>query len=186
MKAERLYPLDEVSLERFKSKYEVSEEGCWVWKSPSKRTGYGGFFHGKTVRAHRVAYKHYKGEIPRGLEIDHLCRNKACVNPDHLEAVTHTENVRRASVYLLTTCKQGHELSPENTRIATSGQRVCKVCARGWNSAYKQRERAKRTHCGCGRELSGENLKIDAGGRRRCMHCMRANASKTNKRRSSL
>jgi len=71
-------------------------ETCWIWKGTKNSSGYG-ILHiaGYSQMVHRASYRHYKGEIPRSLEIDHLCRNKLCVNPDHLEAVTHQENVQR-------------------------------------------------------------------------------------------
>lgn len=69
---------------------------CWIWVGAIGRDGYGGFgIGGKRHAAHRVSYELYTGEIPQGLEIDHLCSNKKCVNPSHLEAVTHGENIRR-------------------------------------------------------------------------------------------
>lgn len=78
--------------------YEVDEAtGCWNWKRAKKQDGYGCLvLNGKQLRAHRVVYTHLVGEIPEGKELDHLCRNKACVNPAHLEPVTKSENVRRA------------------------------------------------------------------------------------------
>lgn len=71
-------------------------EGCWEWRAARYPTGYGHCrWAGKSAYAHRIAYLLVRGSIPSGLEIDHLCRNRACVRPDHLEAVTHRENVRR-------------------------------------------------------------------------------------------
>jgi hypothetical protein len=70
--------------------------GCWLWLLAIDSSGYGrGEFVGKKDRAHRLSYQAFKGAIPDGLTIDHLCRNKCCVNPDHLDAVTLTENIRR-------------------------------------------------------------------------------------------
>lgn len=82
----------------FKGKYQVTSKGCWVWKGAKwEETNYGQMrIGGKLIRAHRVSYLLFKGEIPAGTEIDHLCRNKLCVNPDHLEAVTHQVNMQRA------------------------------------------------------------------------------------------
>lgn len=93
------------------------QTGCWVWQGATA-TGYGMVFSMNRGReqAHRLYYQRYKGPIPEGMELDHLCRNHACVNPDHLEPVTRTENVRRGSVAKLTIeqvreirSRQGHE-----------------------------------------------------------------------------
>jgi len=83
--------------ERFDSKIEKTD-GCWIWRGSITRYGYGQFAvtaH-KTARAHRFAYELWVGSIPSGLVLDHLCRNRACVHPDHLEPVTHRENLAHA------------------------------------------------------------------------------------------
>lgn len=75
--------------------YVIQENGCWQWVGMARK-GYGMFHrNGKKVSAHRFVYEQTKGSIPAGLELDHLCKNKGCVNPDHLEPVTRKENVRR-------------------------------------------------------------------------------------------
>lgn len=95
---------------------------CWLWTASLDSSGYG-IFHvdGRMLKAHRWAYEHFRGPIPKGLHIDHLCRRRACVNPAHLEPVSHQENMRRAR---RTHCRRGHELTPENTYII----RTCKAC----------------------------------------------------------
>lgn len=104
------------------------ETGCINWVG-SKRRGYGFVAKGA---AHRIAYELAKGPIPTGLEIDHLCYNRACCNPDHLEAVTHTENVRRAAARSAAlrgnTCRHGHPTTDENTYTDPRGRRHCRAC----------------------------------------------------------
>lgn len=121
---------------------------CWVWTA-GKMEGYGAFHLSgrRTVHAHIVSFTWEYGDIPEGHERDHLCRNRACVRPDHLEAVTHWTNVARGiSPHGLnaakTHCRNGHDFSPENTRVNSKGQRVCITCARAACLAwyYRQKE----------------------------------------------
>ena len=105
-------------------KHELDPEtGCWVWKGWRNRDGYGAFHHGKrTVFAHRYYYAQAMGPIPYGLTIDHLCHNRACVNPAHMEVVTRRENSRRG---------YRTKLTPEKVRLIRielrAGQRAADV-----------------------------------------------------------
>lgn len=109
-------PIDRetVRVRRFWAKVHVVESGCWIWTGTIQPTGYGAAREpGRSGGyAHRAAYAMVKGPIPHGLQIDHLCRVPACVNPDHLEAVTPQENVRRGRNGILrvprTECRKGH------------------------------------------------------------------------------
>lgn len=90
----RVHPLSPI--QRFERKYEIRASGCWDWLDPLHKNGYGKFFaDGAAHYAHRWSYEHFVGPIPDGLVIDHLCRNRACVNPEHMEPVTQQTNVRR-------------------------------------------------------------------------------------------
>lgn len=127
---------------RFWAKVDRADAAaCWVWTGYRDRHGYGEFHktvapkQRKKIRAHRMAYELLVGPIPNDCELDHLCRNKACVNPSHLEPVTHAVNMRRYSESV-THCKYGHEYTPENTYLHPKGSRDCRAC---W-----QRERAER------------------------------------------
>lgn len=114
-----------------------SGSDCHEWTGGKTSAGYGVFHPSKTqtVYAHRWAYEDACGRIPDGLVIDHLCRNRGCVNPDHLEAVTNEENLSRGAGYALrnglrTACVNGHEYTPENTYIAPKGDVRCRACSR--------------------------------------------------------
>ncbi len=126
--------------QRFEEKYErLTESGCWLWTGSTYFNGYGSFFfEGKSIRAHRYSYVRAKGKIPDGLQIDHLCRVRCCVNPDHLEAVTAKKNINRGRNYKSekTHCPRGHPYSGANLLITKPGSRQCRACHR-----KKQRDR---------------------------------------------
>lgn len=123
-------------IERFWEKVMPEpNSGCWLWMAASDKHGYGRLGSGsKLVLAHRFSYELHNGPIPSGLQLDHLCRVPACVNPAHLEPVTPGENVRRGNAGKYnadkTHCKRGHPLSGGNLRIETTGSRRCRACLR--------------------------------------------------------
>jgi hypothetical protein len=111
----------------FWSKVHMTD-GCWLWTAMLSDDGYGRIAVRRRQRyAHRVAYEQMVGPIPEGMELDHLCRNRRCVRPDHLEPVTHLENIRRAQTGR---CRRGHPLAGANLYVDPKGRRVCKQCRR--------------------------------------------------------
>lgn len=117
-----------------------SYEDCWLWTAGRHAAGYGVFnvANGQPRRAHRVAYELVIGEIPPGLQLDHLCRVRACVNPWHLEPVTNRVNTVRGVGPQLARerglakshCVNGHPLSGANVRVNAHGHRICRTCKR--------------------------------------------------------
>lgn len=140
-------PMTIKQIETFARKFIVNpNNGCWEWQN-ALQAGYGSHtVKGKEQRAHRVSYKLAYGEIPEGMVIDHLCRNKRCVNPKHLEAVTQHENILRgtspqAHYAKRTHCNNGHPFSKDNTLIRENGSRRCKACHKDYHSYYRRKNR---------------------------------------------
>lgn len=112
--------------------------GCWLWQGTLTASGYGFTEYGavrRRTRAHRYVYELLSGSVPEGLELDHLCRVRHCVNPDHLEPVTHWENLLRSDNPFAvnarkTHCLRAHELAGDNLRIEPDGYRTCRECER--------------------------------------------------------
>lgn len=127
--------------ERFWSNVQGGDvETCWLWTGKLIR-GYGRFTpaYRMGTGAHRFAYADLVGEIPAGLDVDHLCRNRACVNPWHLEPVSRSENLRRGYEARgpKPTCKHGHDFTEANTYPRPGGHRGCRTCRLEYMRAYK-------------------------------------------------
>lgn len=125
--------------------------GCHVWPGTVNQDGYGLLGReGRSMMAHRWYWIQANGEIPSGLVIDHLCRNRRCCNPEHMEVVTIRENVLRGvspNVLLsrANRCKRGHEFTDANTIQKSDGGRQCRTCQREANRLSYQRRRANAT-----------------------------------------
>jgi hypothetical protein len=124
--------------------------GCWLWLGHVNRQGYGRFVLGSRAwhSAYRTSYEAFKGEIPTGFIIDHLCRVPGCVNPDHLEVVTPRTNALRGISFSAinaakTHCAKGHPFSGDNLHIGPTGRRFCRACWRTNTAAYKARRLAE-------------------------------------------
>lgn len=135
--------MDDIQRERFWAKVEKTDS-CWIWVGARSGSGYGNFhIRPRNYNAHRLAYEDLVGPIPEGLQLDHLCRNRACVNPAHLEPVTCKENLNRGLKGRREACSQGHPLEGEGT------DRRCPTCRKNrrrerYSSDSEYRERVKR------------------------------------------
>lgn len=138
-------------MDRLVGKIDFSGD-CWEWKAQLNAYGYGIFHVSQDARprqqkAHRVVYEMFVEPVPAGLELDHLCRNRACVNPDHLEPVTTRENLLRGDTITAAHaaamhCPQGHPYDAANTYISPVGTRRCRRCN---GEAQRRYRREKRT-----------------------------------------
>ncbi len=132
---------------RFIKKIKITAS-CWVWQGV-KHKGYGQFhYNGKTVYAHRFSYELNIGKIPSGLQLDHLCRVRECVNPTHLEPVTNKINSYRGYSFAginsrKTHCPKGHEYNIYNTIHRKNGRRACRTCKKIWNKNYRKKMRMR-------------------------------------------
>lgn len=136
--------------------------GCWIWMGSLDHNGYGkagAYINGvreKESLAHRFSYREFVGAIPHGMHVDHICRNRACVNPQHLQVLSHLENIRRADCSSghrntkKTHCPKGHEYSEDNTIIEKGKNRPwrkCRICTNAAHMArYHRKQRKIKTH----------------------------------------
>lgn len=136
--------MNETLCKRIVNKIDMrSPEDCWEWNA-AKDNGYGKIrVAGSTVCAHRVVYELFVEPIPEGLQLDHLCRNPSCVNPDHLEPVTNRENAMRGLSPAIVThrtgvCQRGHSM--DDAIDNGNGRRACRSCV-NWNRRRRRAER---------------------------------------------
>lgn len=175
---------------RFWAKVDKTET-CWLWTGRLPRSGYGTLsISGKNVQAHRFAYELIVGPIPAGLQLDHLCRVRHCVNPAHLEPVTPRVNVLRgicpaALAARRSHCQRGHEFTPENTYMTPNGRRQCRACilrrvarriAPPRARQPRQSSRPKPRTCPRGHLYAGDNLRVNNRGNYVCLTCARDQA----------
>lgn len=146
-------PISIINFERFWSNVQPwGPSSCWEWVGFLDRHGYGEFRQRRMSerfcwRAHRVAYEQLVGQIPNGLDLDHLCRVRCCVNPDHLEPVTRSENLRRSptkgrriGLDGFPECVNGHSVRPDSSRLDKFGYTVCRKCSYDRHLEFKQRQ----------------------------------------------
>jgi len=142
------YSVKKSPIERFLPKIKINDNGCWEWTDGTNHHGYGGFnVNNKAILSHRFIYEYYHGMICPDLTIDHLCRNRKCVNPLHLEQVSMKINNERGMSpsginSRKTHCIRGHQFTEENT-IKGKGRRRCKICTVVSNRLSKQTNRIK-------------------------------------------
>jgi len=195
--------------ERFWAKTRIEDRGyktpCLTWTAYVQPNGYGKFgWRGKSVGAHCVAYEARHGELPKRIDgdravLDHLCRNRDCVNVDHMELVTNRINILRGQTIMAanaakTHCSRGHEFTADNTYInPTSGSRHCRICikdARLTRSIQEKAERRKNpkpevTHCRKGHAYEPGNVRINKAGARVCLTCAREATRRYQQRKSA-
>lgn len=145
--------VDLIDWAKFDRRTVVAATGCVVWTGQTNNTGYGlwNVAGAKRRLTHRLAYVRARGAIPFGLTLDHLCRNTLCCNPNHLQPVTSSENVKRSTGPCMqnaskTHCAHGHEFTPENTAPIPgrlSGGRRCRTCSA--LASRRQKQRARKT-----------------------------------------
>lgn len=134
-------------LDYLRSRCVVTENGCWLWQGCISDGRYGSLkYKGRIRRAHCVTYELSVGPVPDNLELDHTCKVTTCINPEHLEPVTHKVNVQRGDLKHVsgkryaaqTHCIHGHPYEPHNLYLDKKGHKSCRTCARDRNRAARQ------------------------------------------------
>ena len=186
----------------FQERYRVDHEtGCWIWIGAKRECG-GGIWYGvyNHIYAHRIAYELFKGSIPEGFVVDHRCSFGLCVNPDHLDAVSQTENVRRtvergrnSARTRPTHCPRGHPYAGDNLYLRHGKHASCRTCQRDAMRRLRAKRRqppkphynARKTHCKFGHEFTPENTHMLKHGERLCRICHNER-SRLNRERKKL
>lgn len=140
-------------IDRFMRFVDKQKNGCWIYTGYKNKLGYGyfGISTGRSMLAHRFSYIHFNGNIPDNTELDHLCRNPSCVNPAHLEAVSHQENMARGITGLhmikksksSTHCVNGHEFNEKTLYLHKGKYKQCRVCKN--NHQIEQRRKMNKS-----------------------------------------
>jgi hypothetical protein len=188
---------DEDYRQRLKSKCVVDPlTGCWVYQGFRHKLGYGDFsYRGVNLRAHRVAYTLWKGEIPAGLDVLHRCDNPPCCNPDHLRTgdpvANSRECVERGRHHMASreTCSKGHPYAIYGKfRTDHPTWRICTLCVRERYQLEKQRTkpRRKKGFCRRGHEIVGENIYPKPGGGKQCRICHEVAERRGQARRAEM
>lgn len=173
-------------MQRWAAKVQLpaDPDGCWEWTGNKNHHGYGGFYvDGKNRRAHRYGYERFVGEVPEGLQTDHLCRNRSCVNPSHLEPVTRRENILRgigpSAIHAAKlVCLNGHSLEGDAVyRRRDRRGRHCRQCQAERQMAYVATDLGRAAHLQRGRDrYKSEEFRLRDNARRRKNYATRRDA----------
>jgi len=151
---------------------------CWESNGTHDKNGYSmcGLGYGFSSQLHRIIYELIKGKIDDKLELDHLCKNTGCVNPDHLEAVTHRENVLRGNHSIMNKgyCRKGHILNKDNIYVVPStGHIRCRKCIGMYHPKIVDKHNRDKTRCKRGHEFNEKNTYIRKNNSRQCKKCVK-------------
>lgn len=200
---------------RFFSNISLEPSGCWLWTGEVNRDGYGVFYCGsREYKAHRIAVEMFRGKIPKGLHGHHVCKVKACVNPDHISIVTAEEHGKIHSSdpengqSQKTHCPAGHEYSADNTYRDPGGWRFCRACRSNNRGAIRRKKLAEEHHsylqsdtslvmprispwipsetCRAGHPWTADTVYFTKAGKRQCRACWKFRHRKYRRQRLAV